>query len=752
MRKWLAELRQRNVFKVATAYTVAGWVLIQLGSELFGSFDAPLWVPKVFTILIFLGFPIACLFAWALEVTPEGVQPTQTDITPQARGSDWLWAGALLVTMLVAMANLAYNWQSRSPLDELVTTHESASVNPKQTPDTQPSVAVLPFENFSGNKSEDYFSEGLADTILHQLAQIPNLTVIARNSSFQFKGENLDVREVGSRLGVSNVLEGSVQRYGDQLRVIAQLVRTSDGSHAWSQSFDYTMADVFTLQDAIATAVAKQLKLTLLPKDASRIRLGGTNNLEAYDLLLQARAAFQQFTPTIADEVDADDYPPMLMLDKALALDPVYVDALVEKIEMYGMFAFMTTSNQRYTKYLDKAEPLVDKALKLAPEYSSVWNAKGHIAHRRGQHAESLAAYQKAVALNPNDAQAHQGLAIALIGTDPLSSLEHMRIKRQLDPEDRFNRPAVMALLQLDRIDEALAELESDLARTGNAGYQELILNDLAMIHYRNLGRPDQAAMSSGRLLALTPGNSIGRIGMGRAWMAVGDADRAGHWLNPGAGLPVESDYLKEEQMDLALVRGELDKAAKLLDSMVFKAGPAGNARKASIQFALCYLAGNLSCMRNSVSTIQQAWVATTDEPDIFPRNKARQQLMVAFVAAQQEESPEASAREVIAVTEGLPRASCCLDAKLYMDVEAYVLLDNYEVAVRTLEETLLPGGGILPLDTLGLPAERGFILSRMNGYPGFEDWKSRFLARREAMRERMVKLEAAGDIPAPPR
>ncbi len=223
---FLAELKRRNVVKVATVYLIASWLLLQVTDVLSSLLSLPAVIGTSVVVLLAVGFFPVLIFAWVFELTPEGLK-READLPPGDATARNTGRRINIVIALLAVAAIGAVVLDRV-LPETADTPAAARVDARAAPAAageKPSIAVLPFANFSGAKEDDYFSDGLADTLLHHLAQVPGLTVIARNSSFQFKGENLDVRDIGQRLGVGNVLEGSVQRYGDKLRVIAQLAR-----------------------------------------------------------------------------------------------------------------------------------------------------------------------------------------------------------------------------------------------------------------------------------------------------------------------------------------------------------------------------------------------------------------------------------------------------------------------------------------------------------------------------------------------
>ena len=754
---FLAELKRRNVIRVVIAYLVAAWLIIQVTETLFPVYGLPDEAIRFVVTLLAIGLLVAVILAWVYELTPEGIKREKDidrsqSVTP-ATGKKldriiMIVLGVALVFFVID--KFIFDPQRDAERLEIATEQavEEAIADAENAPPDN-SIAVLPFENFSGNEEDEYFSDGLADTLLHQLAQVRDLKVIARNSSFQFKGTNLDVREIGERLNVSNILEGSVQRYGDQVRVIAQLVRSSDGTHVWSQSFDYEMANIFELHDAIALAVVDQMKISLLPEDRRSIDLGGTDVPEAYDLYLQAWGAFwSSFSPALADKADPDeDVIGMALLEQALTLDSDYVDAMIAKAAIYNMFAFQTTSTTRMRDYVERARPIVARIIELAPDYSAAWSIKGAIAHRSGDIDTAIAAYEKAIELNQNDATAHRGLAVAYLSSEPLLTIEHMRIARELDPENPFNRPTVVALGNLDRTDEAIAMLESDL--TGIRGLDQMVLDDLASINYVARGRPDVSARWTAQLLELQPGGIRGVMNMTRAWLAVGDLDRAERWLAAAEATGSTSDLILIMRIRLHVAKGDLAAARESVEAM----GPP-RGQFASFVFEmrsrLCIAENDLACGRQATAAFGDALDAAEARGLSLPAPRTSQRLMAATVAALSGESPDALAQQVIDATRGLPRASWGEDI-YYKDAEAFVLMGNAGAATQALDETLLPDGGFLPLDSFLTSADRGIVLSRLDGEPGFEDWKTRFRKRRDAMREKMVAMESAGKIPAPP-
>lgn len=326
---FLAELKRRNVVRVGIAYAVIGWVLAQIAEFAFENFDAPPWVLKSFVVAILLGLPVALFFAWAFELTPEGVRretevDRSTSITHSTgRKLDFLIIGA----MAVALAYFIWERQADiSPVEPVAET-SVASI-------TEKSIAVLPFVNMSSDPENEYFADGLSEELLNQLAQIPDLQVAGRTSSFSFKGKNEDLREIGTTLNVANILEGSVRRQGDKVRVTAQLIRANDGFHLWSNTYDRTMDDVFVIQDDISTNVATAMKIVLDEVSWQRMQDAGVRNVDAFIEYQKGRELFelahggQELIPTMREG--------LVHFDRAIELVPEFAAAYWQKSDYYG--------------------------------------------------------------------------------------------------------------------------------------------------------------------------------------------------------------------------------------------------------------------------------------------------------------------------------------------------------------------------------------------------------------------------------
>ncbi len=307
------ELKRRNVFRVAAAYIVVAWLLTEILATILPMFGVPDWVGKAVVIVAAVTFVPVLVFAWAFEMTPEGIKREKdvnrdSSITSRTgKKLDYVTIAAVVVGVgLLGWSKLG----TEIPEPAIEITETSGA----------PSVAVLPFVNMSGNAENEYFSDGLTETLLHMLSQVPNIKVAARTSSFAFKGKEQDVRQIALALGVAHILEGSVQRSGDKVRVTAQLIRADDGFHVWSSNYDRTLNDIFAIQDEIAADVGKSLTTSLLGASSISIESVGTHDIIAYDLYLQALS--EKANNSYEGLQQAEH-----LLKQSLLIDPDFLDA-----------------------------------------------------------------------------------------------------------------------------------------------------------------------------------------------------------------------------------------------------------------------------------------------------------------------------------------------------------------------------------------------------------------------------------------
>ncbi|MDX1460520.1 MAG: tetratricopeptide repeat protein [Xanthomonadales bacterium] len=331
---FIEELKRRNVIRVAIAYAVTAWLLLQLADVILGNIDAPGWVFQVIMLVLGIGFPIVIIFAWAFEMTPEGIKREKDvdrsqSITPQTgRKLDRAIIAVLAVAVVYLLVDKLVLQKGSEPFSAPTADQAEQSSEQKKNLTTEgPSVAVLPFVNMSGDANNEYFSDGLTETLLHMLAQLPDLRVAARTSSFAFKGRNENVTEIANQLGVAHILEGSVQKADNRVRVTAQLIKAEDGSHVWSQNYTRPLEDIFAIQDEIAADVSEALGASLL---AGAVPSGGvdTRDLSAYDSYLKGLEQQAIFSYTSLESAESH-------FERALALDADFNDARLSLIRNY---------------------------------------------------------------------------------------------------------------------------------------------------------------------------------------------------------------------------------------------------------------------------------------------------------------------------------------------------------------------------------------------------------------------------------
>ncbi len=455
----LEELQRRNVVRVAIGYIVSSWLLIQVADVVLENIGAPAWVMQTILLVLALGFPIVLFFSWAYEVTPEGIKrESEVDrsqsITHVTRRKLDRAITAVLVIALAYFAVDKYVLSERPSAVVTQTVAESVVEGPAETTTADEeigkSIAVLPFVNMSDDKSSEYFSDGLADTVLHMLAQIRELRVAARTSSFKFRDQALDISEIGAQLNVASVLEGSVQRSGDTIRVTAQLIDVSNGYHLWSGNFDRELEDVFAIQDEIANEVVAALKISLLGESDERLVSDDTDNFEAYtEFLLGINDLSSQNTRTLPTAISH--------LREAIRLDPNYARAHSSLGRAYLQISDYGLMNE--SEGIVLARNAASRALDIAPESSEALAVLGRAEILAGNLQAARNLLEKAIEIAPNDTSTLEYYASYLrLVSRPEDALAVYRKIIGLDPlnEQAYTfRAGLLSALQ--RFDEAAA-------------------------------------------------------------------------------------------------------------------------------------------------------------------------------------------------------------------------------------------------------------------------------------------------------
>jgi TolB-like protein/cytochrome c-type biogenesis protein CcmH/NrfG len=418
---FFSELKRRNVYKVAVAYAVVGWLLIQVATQVFPFLEIPNWTIRLVILLTALGFPIALIIAWAFELTPEGIKRTEDADAAQQRSRGGLWIAVVVVAAALSLGLfLLGRYTARTAIPQLNGT--AAAISPLK------SIAVLPLVNTSGDPSNEYFSDGLSEELIAVLAKIPELKVIGRSSSFFFKGSSGDSASIGQKLGVANLIEGSVRKQGDRVRIVAELISAADGRSLWSETYDRELKDVFAVQSEIAKAVAEQMKVKLLGERPQSDAAPSNQNLAAYNAVLQSDFYFQQLTPESLRRA-------IEFLEGAVRLDPNYAVAYAKLSQAWRQYAASFAANEGQKAY-EEARRAADKAVSLAPDLFDVRMAVGFLAFTpdldfRAAEKE----FRRVLESSPNHAVAKSFLGAALSAQGRLAEAEQTcREALLLDP------------------------------------------------------------------------------------------------------------------------------------------------------------------------------------------------------------------------------------------------------------------------------------------------------------------------------
>jgi serine/threonine-protein kinase len=588
-----AELKRRNVYKVAITYAVVAWLLIQAASILLPTFEAPTWVMKALVVFLALGFIISVMISWAFEATPEGLKRTE-DVPPDVAAALPTWSRRKFATFIVAVAVIAAGLLAFN----LFRT-KSVALPTTATPITNKSVAVLAFANLSDDKGSEYFSDGISEELLTVLQKIPGLHVAARTSAFSFKGKNATAQEIGQKLGVAHLVEGSVRKAGDVVRIAARLTRTETGEQLWSENFTRNLKDVFAVQTELAQTIVGQLSGQLtsgaadpgakaaIQAQVQAAEKGGTKNVEALQHYLQGRFYTNRNSEKSAGEALAE-YQRAVELDPSFALawaglaqTHVWYCQFSTEMGRTGFDAHLTKARQSAARALE-LEPNLPEALRvradillwfdfdwkqggetlrtalaLAPADPALLTAAGNLAITKGDAPKGIALYRHAVALDPVDPLARSYLAFNLAMTGQLAEAqaEYPRVV-ELNPAAPWAHAGLgLAFLIKGKFEEAAVAAQDDAAE-----WARLLIVAMARWSQKRIPEADAALARLVEGSADTAAYQIAEVYAYR-----GENDRAFEWLerarrqrDPGLGTLRSDPFLANLQGDprwIAFVR-----------------------------------------------------------------------------------------------------------------------------------------------------------------------------------------------------
>ena len=544
---FFGELKRRNVYKVAVAYAIVGWLLVQVATQVFPFLEIPNWVVRLVIALVVIGFPVALVIAWAFEATPEGIK--RTDVADAAnqhsRNRTWIY-----VVVIGAAFSIGLFFIGR------YTVRTSSSASSSELP--AKSIAVLPFDNLSEEKGNAYFAEGIQDEILTRLAKVADLKVISRTSTQRFKSAPSDLREIAKQLGVMNILEGSVQKANDQVRVNVQMINAITDAHLWADTYDRKLIDIFSVESEIAKTIADTLQAKLSGSEKTAMSKKPTANPEAYKLYLKGRFFWNK--RTAADLRRAIDY-----FNQAIAKDPNYALAYAGLAQAWKLLpAFNGGAPQ---DCFPQAESAARKALALDDTLSDAHAALASLKGLNGfDYPGAITEYERTLQLNPNDATAHQWFANDTLANIGQNEREVAVMKRavELDPLSLIiNSNLGWAYIHAGRLDGAVAQFRKTVEMDGSfyyaryglalalelkgaipeaiAEYQKTIsitedsvpLGMLGRL-YAAHGRKDEAQKILQQLRQIREQRYIPAYSLALVYLGLGDRNEALNWLEQG--------------------------------------------------------------------------------------------------------------------------------------------------------------------------------------------------------------------------
>jgi len=542
-RTFLAELKRRHVYRVAIAYAVVAWLLIQVATQVFPFFEIPNWVVRLVVLVSVLGFPISLIIAWAFEMTPQGMK-REGAIAPNEYIPHWSTRKFAALIVTIAMFATGVLWFQLVRSKPTSPAQITAAAMPSQK-----SIAVLPLLNESGDPGDEYFSDGLSEELIAALAQVRGLKVIGRSSSFRFKDKKEESKAIGEKLGVSTLLEGTVRKQGDQVRIVAELINAADGSELWSRTFDRELKDIFAVQSEIAMAVATSLELTVLGANEKSAQNAATKSVEAHNAYLQGHFYFERR--------NLEDYRKSVgFFDQAIHLDPGYALAYAERSEAWAWIGDLSSEKQK--EAWAAAGTDAEKAVAIDPHLAEAHAALGWVRFFiEWKFAEGLAELGRAQELSPwnptaNDLMARvvvylgqfqeaEKLARQAIELDPLGYQARTSLARVLSAEGKLDeaeaaggkgvelqptaagcrRWQVFAAIQRGNGSAALREAQLE----PNEGYRRF---ELALAHYTR-GDRSAADAALAELIAKDRNFLAYQIAEVYAWR--GENDKAFEWL-----------------------------------------------------------------------------------------------------------------------------------------------------------------------------------------------------------------------------
>jgi adenylate cyclase len=558
---WFAELRRRKVIRVAVAYLLVAWVLIQIAETTFEPLGLPEWTIKLVIVLAIMGFPLACSLAWAFDVTPEGIERTpsvgKTGTNPAT---------------LRAQKGSRLSDTPAQP-SAVASAPEAGVLSESSVNDGVPaqSVAILPFADMSAERDQEYFCDGIAEEIINALSCVRGLHIASRTSSFQFKGQSSDVREIGKALGVGSVLEGSVRKAGERVRIAAQLINAGDGYHLFSKTFDRKLEDVFAIQTEIAQELVRALQISLSSGEAELLERGGTRNAEAYDLYLRGQALLR-------DGTDSTLVQASQKFRAAIDRDPMFAQAhagLANALAIRGLWQLDITPEEYQQAYAAS-----ERALELEPRMPEAILARACLLSVQQRNDEASESFEQALRLNPTAYFANYMFARHLFSVGETErSLGYYQTAIRLAPEEYQPKTLYAGALEKLGREEAAREagrvaLEAiQLHLQTNADDGRAL--QLGAVHAARQGLPELAKQLAERAIRARSDEFATLYNLACAFSVMGDTEKALDLLEQATRHGRGNLAWMEQDPDLDPLRGD-PRFEKVMDRLRGAGGPAG--------------------------------------------------------------------------------------------------------------------------------------------------------------------------------
>jgi serine/threonine-protein kinase len=541
---FFSELKRRNVYKVAVAYAIVSWVLVQIATQVFPFLEIPNWVIRLVIALVVIGFPIALVIAWAFELTPEGLKRTEdVDLAAQTRTKPHAW---IYVVIVGALLSVGLFFIGR------YTAQNNAGAARTESP--AKSIAVLPFDNATRNADTEYLSDGISEALINSLSELPQLKIIARSTAFRYKGKQIDPQSVGRDLKVQTVLMGVVRQLGDRLNVQVDLVDAVTGSQLWGQEYERKLVDVLAVKQALVREVTEKLRLKLTGEQQQRLTQRDTTDPEAYQFYLRGRYYWNKRTAENLTKA-------MEQFQQAADKDPNYALAYVGLSDSYVLLENYAGTSANET--LPKAKAFAERALQLDNSLAEAHTSLGYVYNGLWRWEEAEQEFKRAIELNPNYPNAHHWYSLCLLDLgriaeakaeikrahelDPLSLIIGTTVtyaylaegdakfaiaqsKKVVDLDPSFSRGHEylgLAYLKERRYPEAIAELEKAVELSGRERWP---LRDLGYGYAISGKRAEAGAVIKELVGKYEKGRALGQD-LAAVYAGLGDKDQAFAWL-----------------------------------------------------------------------------------------------------------------------------------------------------------------------------------------------------------------------------